>query len=252
MKDKDIRRISTIGNNNKSKSPDSEEMKIYIYLHICCVNNWGDVLRDLLYKIHDSGLYTEIEKIKCCILGDPSSHIHLLNNDPKIEIMDTHSNIHLCEPFTINHLYEHAKKSSEPFYALYLHTKGVRHNGQNPNVLDWVNYLCYFNIYHYPKCLDALNAKFSTVGVNLQLSPKIHYSGNFWWANSEYIKRLDTCYLSSYNAPEFWITEKQNGNYACLYQSDVNHYHDAYPPSKYLGKDIVLKYMPVKMPSVAD
>jgi len=241
MKDKDIRRISMI--DDKSPRIIKNRMKIYIYMHICCVNNWGDVLKHLLRKIRHSGLYAEIEKIRCCILGDPSKHIHLLNNDPKIEIIDTNPCINLFEPFTLNHLYADAKNSSEPFYVFYLHTKGIRHAGENPHVVDWVNYLCYFNIYHYTKCLDALNANFSTVGVNLQSSPVLHYSGNFWWANSEYIKTLDMCYLTSYNAPEFWITEKKTGKYASLYESEVNHYEEAYPPTKYIGKDIVLKYV---------
>jgi hypothetical protein len=234
MKDKDIRRNSTIHMHNHPN------MKTYIYMHICCVNNWADVLSDLLFKIHDSGLYSHIDKIRCCILGDPTTHLHLLKSDPKIEIVDTDPNIHLFEPFTMNRLYNDAKNSSEPFYALYLHTKGIRHYGNNPNVVDWVNYLCYFNIYHYAKCMDVLRANFSTVGVNLHKSPVLHYSGNFWWANSEYIKTLDTCILSSYNAPEFWITEKNTGKYACLWDSIVNHYHMAYPPEKYVGKDIAL------------
>lgn len=218
-------------------------MKIYIYIHICCVNNWGDILGELLYKIRDSGLYLHVEKIRTCILGDPTSHLHLLKNDPKIDIIDTNPNIDLYEPFTLNHLHQDAKNSSDSFYALYLHTKGVRHAGTNPNVIDWVNYLCHFNIYHYKLCIDVLNAHFSTVGVNLNTSPCLHYSGNFWWANSDYLKTLDTCVLTSYNAPEFWITEKKTGKYASLYESGVNHYHEAYPPNEYVGKDIVLKYI---------
>jgi len=32
-----------------------------------------------------------------------------------------------------------------------------------------------------------------------------HYSGNFWWANSTYIKKLPKVIGGSYTAPEFWI-----------------------------------------------
>lgn len=217
-------------------------MRVYIYIHICCINNWKEVLDLLSFKIRDSGLYEIVCKIKCCVLGDFSSNISLFR-DPKVEVIGISEDLGKYEPYTLNKLYEDACRCDGPFYVLYLHTKGVSHNGMNPNVIDWVNYLCYMNIYQYEKCLDVLSAGFSTVGVNLHETPVLHYSGNFWWATSTHIAKNGPCEFKIYQSPEFWITEKRIGEHACLGDSGVNHYHQPFQPSKYIRKDIVLTYV---------
>lgn len=211
----------------------------YIYIHVCCVNNWAQVFESILFKIRDSGLYKRIDKIRCCVLGYPLEHVHLFR-DPKIEVLQTNPNTDLFEPFTLNRLYADARDAKEPFRVLYLHTKGVRYSGMNPNVIDWVNYLCYFNIYHYSLCMEILDAGFSTVGVNLQNQPALHYSGNFWWATSTHIANVGPCIFKEYLSPEVWITEKILGKHACIAQSNVDHYKDPYPPEKYVNTDIIL------------
>jgi hypothetical protein len=76
------------------------------------------------------------------------------------------------------------------------------------------------------------------VGVNLQHSPVTHFSGNFWWSHSDYIKKLDKFIEPSYNGPEFWITQQQkNGDYGLFYSlnnSRVNHYEERFTPDKYI------------------
>ena len=45
-------------------------------------------------------------------------------------------------------------------------------------------------IKNWRKCIDALNVGYDVAGVNYFTKPAKHFSGNFWWANSEYIKTL--------------------------------------------------------------
>jgi hypothetical protein len=207
-------------------------MKKYIYFHICCINNWKDVVNDLLFKIKDSKLYDFIDEIRCCILGK-CDDMSLFNYD-KIKIIDTNEDITLYETFTINKLYEDSKK--EDFMVLYIHSKGLNHNGKNQCVLDWVDYLSYFNIYLHSLCIKLLEDNYDTVGVNLQFQRALHYSGNFWWSKSSYINKLEKCIYNHYNAPEFWITEKNIGKYANLWSSKVNHYDTRYEKEKYMIK----------------
>lgn len=211
-------------------------MHNYIYIHVCCINNWSDVFSSLLYKIKDSGLYENITEIRCGILGD-EDNIELfknLFNDSKIIILYTSNNLNLYETCTINAIYEQSNVEEE-FNVLYIHTKGVRHNNTNPCVIDWINYLCYFNIYQFEQCIDLLE-QYDCIGVNLQKEPVYHYSGNFWWAKSEYIKKLNKCIYTSYNAPEFWLTETNIGKYISLHNSNINHYNERYSEDKYLNK----------------
>ena len=44
--------------------------KIYVYIHVCCINNWQDVFRNMLHQIHESGLYDKINEIRTVVIGD--------------------------------------------------------------------------------------------------------------------------------------------------------------------------------------
>ena len=208
-------------------------MKTYIYFHICCLNNWKEIVDKIIFKIKDSGLYDIVDEIRCGILGNYEKY-ESLKNDPKIKIIGNSPDIKLYECFTLNMLYNDALRSNEEFNVLYLHSKGLNHNKTNPNVEDWVEYLCYFNIYKYAINIKKLS-DFDTVSVNLNYDKTIHYSGNFWWSKSSYIKKLKICTYECYNSPEYWITScPEIGNYLCLWKSNVEHYTEPYKPDKYI------------------
>lgn len=214
-------------------------MNNYIYIHVCCINNWKDIFNKILYDIKNSELYIKIKKIKCNILTQNKDDL-LFFNDNKIEIIGIHNNINLYEQSTINLLYEHSL--IEDFNVLYLHTKGVKHNNTNISVTDWVKYLSYFNIYKHDICINEL-INYDVIGVNLKPEDSlsgnpIHFSGNFWWSKSMYIRKLNKCLYINYNSPEFWITEKKIGNYLSLWESNVNHYNQRYEENNYINKDI--------------
>jgi len=201
-------------------------MNTYIYFHVCCINHYVYVFENIMDKIKISGLYDNITEIRCGVLG--YNYDADLFNDPKIVIRGTDRDISLSEVYTINLLYEDAQK--EDFNVLYIHTKGITRHSLHKSVYDWVNYLCYFNIYQFKKCIDFLE-DYDTVGVNLVVNnPDVvtHYSGNFWWSKTSYIRKLEKCFYYCYNSPEYWITEKNIGKYHCLWNSNINHYHEEY------------------------
>jgi len=213
-------------------------MNNYIYIHVCCINNWKEIFNKLLFDIKESGLYNKIKTIKCNILKENKDIEMDIFKDNKIEIIGITNDINLYEKVTLNALHEHALV--EDFNVLYLHTKGVKHNNGNINVTDWVKYLSYFNIYKHEICIEKI-AEYDTVGVNLQENPSIHYSGNFWWSKSQYIRKLEKCNNENYNSPEFWLTEKKIGKYLSLYSSNINHYHERYEEDNYVNKPVRIK-----------
>lgn len=210
---------------------------IYIYIHICCINNYKDIFNSLIHCIKNSGLYDIIKEIRCCILGDYDKSI--FNNDSKIVILKKSNDIYLYEAFTINKIHEDA--ILEDFYVLYMHTKGVTRS-DNICVKSWVDYLCYFNIYKYETCVKLLNDENTdTVGVNLQdkINENVHYAGNFWWTKSRYLRRLSSLRLVNYNDPEFWLTKDKIGKYVGLWHSNCLHYSEIYEDYKYKNKEII-------------
>lgn len=215
-------------------------MHNYIYIHVCCINNWKDVLNNLYFNIKSSGLYEVVSRIKFSVLCNPESKTetelyfsNFLLLDAKIELLEIACNISLYETHTINLLHKHATESEEDFNVLYLHTKGVTRTGVN--VADWIKYMIYFNINQYQTCIDRL-AHHDAVGVNLITIPKLHYSGNFWWSKSSYIRKLQPCQHIHYNSPEFWLTEHGLGSFLSLWNSNINHYNERYEEDKYENK----------------
>jgi hypothetical protein len=100
-----------------------------------------------------------------------------------------------------------------------------------------VDYLCHFTIDRHAECREHLRTR-DAVGVNLQgdaPGDALHYSGNFWWSTSRYLRTLDACVHSHHNAPEFWLTETRTGSYLSLWTSGVNHYDQPYPRERYVG-----------------
>lgn len=203
-------------------------MNTYIYFHICCKNNWSEIVGKLLSDIKESGLYDNVTKIRCMLLTDKLDLT--LFNDPKIEIIGNSSDYSLYEQATINKLYEESLK--EDFKVLYIHSKGIRHNGTKPSITDWVKYLTYFNIYKHDQCIELLE-KHDAVGVNLINKPVLHYSGNFWWSKTEHIRKLGLCPYVNYNSPEFWVTSIK-GQYKTVWNSGVDHYRRRYEQHNYI------------------
>ena len=215
------------------------KMRNYIYIHVCCINNWKDVFVHLYNNIKSSGLHDIVSSIKCSVLCNTESKhdaelffSNAMTLDTKLELLGITCDISLYETHTINLLHTHAIESEEEFNVLYLHTKGVTRS--SITVDDWVNYMIYFNIIGYKTCIDHLtNHGYDTVGVNLFTTPPIHYSGNFWWAKSSYLKKLKRCIHEHYNSPEFWLTEDKLGKFSSLWHSNVNHYNERYEERNY-------------------
>jgi hypothetical protein len=218
-------------------------LPIYIYFHICCINNWKTIVENIFSAIYESGLYDKVAEIRCGVLGSHSEtdFNHSIFNYSKVKILFHSTDLQAYERPTLRLLYDHACLSNEDFSVLYIHSKGVRWNGQNLCVTDWVKYLTYFNIHRYESCLNNLN-HCNVVGVNLQNEPITHFSGNFWWSHANYIKTIDPFIDSSYNGPEFWITQQSTngkiGLFHSLFQSHVNHYEERFTTDKYIFDSI--------------
>jgi hypothetical protein len=214
-------------------------MNNYIYIHICCIHHWAKIFANFIHQIKESGLYELVDEIRCGVLGNDTDAHEDGFQDPKIKILYVYSDLRAFEFPTINRLYEDAQ--TEDFNVLYLHTKGVT-RGDNTCVKDWVNYMCYFNIYQYETCLELLR-EHDSIGVNLQVGVvshiyPLHYSGNFWWSKSSFIRRLDRCEYKEYNSSEYWLTERQIGSHVSLWNSGKSHYGDNYGEEEYKDKEI--------------
>ena len=58
-------------------------MKTIIYLHICAINTWRDVVKRLFDRIKSSGLYDKIDGLYYSLLGDYECLNDDVLKDPK-------------------------------------------------------------------------------------------------------------------------------------------------------------------------
>jgi hypothetical protein len=89
----------------------------------------------------------------------------------------------------------------------------------------------------------ALLMENDTVGVDLRRNPGLHYSGNFWWARSDYIANLPELMKadihgspSARHRAEFYITSNLTARHFSMWDSGINVYEHAnneYPPERY-------------------
>ena len=211
-----------------------------IYFHIATIGKYQDIFDEIYSQIIESNLINQVGSINLCIVGQ--GDLMIQEND-KIKIYQD-SDISSGEFFTLDLLKTFSDSVEKNHKILYLHTKGVT-TPDNSCIEDWRKYMTFFNINQYEKCLYSLN-QYDSCGVDLVNDPTLHYSGNIWWANSSYIKKLPTIneikfpktppILSIRHNAEFWIG-MGNGNLNSLWNSNINvyerHLHQ-YPKIKYV------------------
>jgi hypothetical protein len=160
--------------------------KVCIFYHICAIGDYEQVVKEQINLIISSGLINIIDKLYYGILGEVENIDHIIQHS-KIEKLYHNKDIRLYEIPTINKLYEFSLTNDA--YVLYIHSKGVTnklYNGINGQYY-WRQLMNYYNIEKYNICINLLK-KYNTCGINLN---NANYSGNFWWATTDYLKTLD-------------------------------------------------------------
>ena len=194
-----------------------------IFFHVYLKSGYTHILLNKFKKFKASGLYEKTNKIYLPLFGDDfDSHSEFLNElkdvYPKIEYSLITNQEFKNEPDTLNFMLKKAKEYSTNTPMLYLHTKGLSYTHPiiKRNVEAWVRYLDLFVINKWEECVKALEENDAAGGLYVYQDPK-HFSGNFWWANSDYLKtlpRLNSHNINQYNRGEFWILSNTDKVYS--------------------------------------
>jgi hypothetical protein len=205
-----------------------DEKNIYIFYGMYCVNDCLDRFLKTYNKIQKCGLLERCKKIYVTLVGNDSNYVDFIKTNivilPKIEILiKENSN---CEPESLNLIWE--KSQNEDFYCLFLHSKGVTRLDRNvsfdtmSSIDCWVDYLEYFCIEKWKDCISFLPS-YDTCSCEMKEKPLKHYSGNFWWSKSDYIKKLTKLELSvSRKYCEFWLFDNEYCKMKSLHQTPPN------------------------------
>lgn len=196
-------------------------MKNILYYHLYLTDNpsiWTAIFFEQMKYVQDSSLLSSLDEIRIfavtqddlrnkylldlCRTYNVNFSINLIKNSFSNDyeaIKDFTSNSMpnriSTENFTLAKIYENSQ--TENMRVCYIHSKGVTSGmrldknsiNQHKNYFNWRHYLNWGILENWKKCVKALE-EYDVVGVNFNSNPMSHYSGNFWWANSAYIKNL--------------------------------------------------------------
>ena len=225
-----------------------ENLKIkknYCFIQSCNLENVGTFrLEYLINRIEESKTIDILEKIYIVNIGIPIE----TNYGLKYEIINYNSDPLLYEAPAINKIQDFSTQNPN-CNILYIHTKGIRYDKNDQKENDWINLMLYFLLYKHSDCIQKLNENYDTVGCNYYckiyhyIPP--HFSGNFWWANTNYLKSLKKIdeSLKERNSCEFWLFRNSPMFYS-LHNSNIDHYNTIYPKELYETKNII--NLPIK------
>lgn len=201
--------------------------------NICFIHSYGvNHYRNILEEYASSGneFFDACDKIFVLYGGESPTKLHnkfeILNINPPDEIS------------SMNFIYDFCQLNTDANIC-YIHTKGVTKD--NECITDWRKYMFYFCCQRFKDRIQDME-KHDTCGTDLRCSPCLHYSGNFWWARSEYISNL--CHPSQTFSPlterhksEFWICSNKEGRHLSLHDCGIGVYErhlHRYPPERYV------------------
>lgn len=205
-----------------------------IYFHCYCFGSYASVLYNKYKKINNSELLKNIDNFYVIVSNTQERHKDFLQQfstlSNKIKIINLSNPVFNDESDTLNFILQKSNDSSTNRRILYLHTKGVTHSHQlvKKNVDAWVEYLDLYNIHKWKECVDALDTHDVAGGLYESSNPK-HFSGNFWWANTNYIKTLPEITEKNYklfNRGEFWILSNTDKIYPVSENSTIDRYQN--------------------------
>ncbi len=207
-----------------------------IFFHVYLKNDFTHILLNKFKKFKASGLYDRTDKIYLSLFGDIERYAEFLSDLKdlyrKIEYVNITNKEFDNEADTLNFMIKRAEGYEKNTPMLYLHTKGVSHTHPivKKNINAWTRYLDLYTINKWEECVEGLKDNDAAGGFYADDVIK-HFQGNFWWANSEYLKslpRLNNFNIGNFNRGEFWILSQTDKVYALSGKTPVDMYQNYY------------------------
>ena len=235
--DNNINTSDIIDNNiNTSDILVTKPLKNICYIHSCTLTKNGTQrLQYLIDYLKNSKLFNILDNIYINNIGIKiDKSILNINNDEKFHLYNYSDNDQLFEIPTLNTILRKCKYDLDYDYnILYLHNKGISYNFNYLEINDWIDMMLYFLIDKYDICLEKL-LSYDVVGSNYFNEPYRHFSGNFWWAKSNYLNKITE--INEYNVDKMEAEKllfSYNPKYYEMHNSNINHYQQIYPKDKY-------------------
>jgi hypothetical protein len=157
------------------------------FMTVCCRGHYIEVLSEILASLFESRLYEKSLSIELAVLGGLEEQRvveRMIAPFDRFRITYRSEDLRECEYPALELLQEACRDFAGCVY--YLHTKGVSHARTDPHQRYWRALMLHHVVDRHEECLSALE-NHACVGTGFKGD---HYSGNFWWAKAEHIRKL--------------------------------------------------------------
>ncbi len=177
---------------------------VYGVYHVYCDKGWRELVADQIGSLKRSGLYAATTRLYVsCIAAKRSDADELRNiiGGEKTTIVSVSTDPTRFEYPALEFL--RAKACGEDCLLYYFHTKGISYYAGEAtdrnfmklrrNVDAWRRMMEYFIFDKWQVAVNTLADGYDTYGCyRLPPYPKPYYmyAGNFWWASSDYVRKL--------------------------------------------------------------
>ena len=173
------------------------------FIHVACMGRYQEIADELFHCVIHSGLAAK-SKVNVIKLGTGK-----LDVPEEFNLLLTDDDLTRYEYPTLRLAWEFSQNNDA--HVWYIHSKGVSKipetweeekrfweqrcnypssfKAMSQNCYEWRKFMSYFILNRYRDCLRELNHS-DACGVAYRSQPMPHFSGNFWWANTEYLRTL--------------------------------------------------------------
>lgn len=214
--------------------------KKYIYFHICAINNYEEIIIEMMDQIQNSGTLNDIDELRYCVVGENFENaINIMNRYHNTNCIKKDPTDNSYERFTLHQMYTDALTMDDDTFLLYIHSKGVSKTSDELKafigISEWRRSMMIGLTSYRTLCWRELSRGIDCVGSYHVSDPCNHFSGNFWWTRSNYLNKLTIPIKDDYLGPEFWITsiDLKITTIADRYNNDISYSYHRIPPTDY-------------------
>lgn len=177
-------------------------LPIYGVYHVLLETGWQSLVSSQIKCLKDSGLLDASKKFFVSCIAEDEADVEQLKrliDSDKMEMIFLGSDPKKYEYPALEYIKELSEKEDCLIY--YFHSKGISYQSVNKHdhvflsfkhkIEAWTDMLQYFIFDKWHVAVNVLLSGYDTYGCYLWPPEKpTMYSGNFWWARSEYIRKL--------------------------------------------------------------
>lgn len=184
------------------------------FYHILLINHWYSIVAGQMRILLSSGLYNACHEINISCLGSGENREYL-----KKYFADNYNKLHIRYYSENEKEYEFPalqliENDHDDYVGFYFHSKGVTapEEVHKNHWREWLNEGVLNNWKLHFSNIDA--GGYDISGVNaIAGDHRIYYSGNYWWFDSKYIKKLPKIghlnKLDRYDAEQWIAMDKE-------------------------------------------